>query len=255
MAAFATIPSHSFFIPGHHHGVPQLSKSGTPQARVLRAKSDDEDLPKGLEDAFQQLDNMKALGDDTFTVPEPKTQPDEAFAKALEDIDLKGIEVGTPSPESEAKLYKEMASELEGQSEEDLIASMKEEIEGTSIGGTAIPKFDPALKDKFMEKALAEAMAEAEKKADAPIDKSSLLDNKEIMKEIEAVFDKANAKLIKGLEEIREEQVRTRIHMCRIPIYAVRFCYVLISLTFLPFRRCNLRKKVLKETPRRPKIC
>jgi hypothetical protein len=209
IAAFAATPSRSFVIPGQH-AVTQLSKSPSSQAIILFAKSDDDELPKGMEDAFKQLDVMKALGDDTFTVPEPKTEPDEAFAKALQDIDFEGIEADPPPPESEVKLYQEMASELEGKTEEDLIASMKEEIEGTTIGGTALPKFDPTMKDtsKFMENALSEALAEAEKKAGAPIDKSSLLDNKEIMKEIEAVFDKANGKLFKGLEEIREEQVR-----------------------------------------------
>ena len=205
IGALAVVPAINSFVIPTKSKAPSLST----KKRFWHAKSDDEDVPKGMEDAFRQLDAMKALGDDAFAVPEPKIEADAEFAKALEDIDLGEIKTGAASPESEVKLYEEMASEIEGKSEEELIASMKQEIEGTTIGGTVIPKFDPTMRDsnKFMEKALEEAMAEAGKKADAPIDKSSLLDNKEIMKEIEAVFDKANDKLIAGLEEIREEQV------------------------------------------------
>ena len=121
-----------------------------------------------MEDAFKQLDALKSLGNDPFTVPERKTEPDEEFAKRLQEIDLAGIDVDKPPPETEVKLYQDMASEVEGRSEEDLIASMKQEIESKQIGGTEIPAFDPTLKDnnKFMEQALAEGIRVQERVGD-----------------------------------------------------------------------------------------
>ena len=65
---------------------------------------------------------------------------------------------------------------------------------------------------KFMDKAIEEALKEAkERNSDVETtigDKESFLDNKEIMKEIENIFDKANEELLNSLDEIRAEQVR-----------------------------------------------
>ena len=159
-----------------------------------------------MEEAFRQLDELKSLGD-AFSVPEIKKDPDEAFARAMKDLDLKDIEdAEEPSTEAQAALYTDMASELEDMTEIDLIDSLKSDLGGNP---TAFPKFDPTLRetDKLLEKALDEALEEAEKQADVEINKESLLDNKEIMKEIEKIFDKANDELLEGLEEIRAEQV------------------------------------------------
>ena len=172
---------------------------------LLLATSGDDDVSEGMEDAFRQLDELKALGDDNpFAVPEIKTTQDEAFAKAMKDLDLKDIPES--SVESEAGLYQGMASELAGKTEEDLMARIKVELGGGK--DLQIPKFDPTMRetDKMMEKALDEALEEAGKELN--VDKKSLLDNKEIMKEIEKIFDKANAELLSSLEDIRAEQVR-----------------------------------------------
>jgi len=69
----------------------------------------------------------------------------------------------------------------------------------------------PQDTDEFMAKALKEAMKEVEKQNKASgIDprslESSILNDKEMMKEINAVFDKANDQLLEGIKEIREEQ-------------------------------------------------
>ena len=181
--------------------------------RTLRAKADDDEASKGMEEAFKQLDGLKSLGDDSTTVPFLKQTQDEAFAKAMKDLDLKDIEeISSAPPEREAALYTDMISELEGETETDLIDSLKTDMGGKS---TEIPKFDPSLRetDKFMEKALDEALDQAEKLADVEIKKESLLDNKEIMQEIEKIFDKANDELLEGIKEIRTEQVRIHIDM------------------------------------------
>merc|ERR1712238_8762 len=64
--------------------------------------------------------------------------------------------------------------------------------------------------DKFMNKAIEEAFKEAKEQnsnVESTIgDKESFLDNKEIMSEIEKIFDKANEELLEGLEEMRSEQ-------------------------------------------------
>ena len=123
----------------------------------------------------------------------------------MEELDLKGLDdVEPPTPEAEAALFSDMASELAGASEIDLIDNVKAQLGGKK---TEIRKFDPNSREteKFLEKALDEAIEEASSKTS--IDKESLLDNKEIMKEIEAIFERANDQLLEGLEDIRKEQV------------------------------------------------
>ena len=65
--------------------------------------------------------------------------------------------------------------------------------------------------DEFMRRALEEALDDAKIQtqtagAGSSIVDESILDDEEFMKEINAVFDRANEKLIKGVSEIREEQ-------------------------------------------------
>jgi hypothetical protein len=178
--------------------------------RVTRLFSKEDDLPKGMEDAFRQLEDLNSLGGDSFTVPEKKQ--DEAFAKAMQELDLQGIEDAIPSsPEAEAALYSDMAIEISGVSEIDLIDKVKSEMGGSK---TAFPQFDPTVRETemFMEKALDEALDEAKRKGDYIGDKESILDNKEIMKEIEGIFDRANEQLLEGLEDIRSEQVKRNLY-------------------------------------------
>jgi hypothetical protein len=49
-----------------------------------------------------------------------------------------------------------------------------------------------------------------EVKVNNPSISKSILDDKEIMKEIEVIFERGNEKLMASLEEIRTEQVRTQ---------------------------------------------
>jgi hypothetical protein len=186
----------------------------TTTSTLLLAEQQDEEPPStggGMEEAFRQLEELKAIEGDTPPLPERKKKQDAAFAKAMQELNLKDI-VDPPeqaSIESEAQLYKDMASELSETTEMDLVAKVKSDLGGTP---TVMPKFDPTTRDteKFLEQALDQALADAEKEAKTEINKDSLLDNKEIMKEIEKIFDKANAELLQGIEEMREEQVRGR---------------------------------------------
>ena len=176
----------------------------------------------GMEDAFRQLENLSSIDnsdpssgtgfDKTLLQQKKKQKKDEAFAKAMEKLDLKDIleTSSTPevSPESEAELYKDMVSELSSvKSEDELIADLKNDLIGEDgeMLSTSIDTND----EEFMNQAINEALKEAkEQNSDLAMDKESLLDNKEIMSEIEKIFDKANEQLLQGLEEIRSEQVR-----------------------------------------------
>ena len=202
----------SFLDYNHHHPL-FAEKDG----RGSSSSSDDGaggELSKGMEEAFRQLGDLSSLGDDSFAVPERKLKQDEAFAKAMQELDLKGIQdsaegktVPEVTPEAEAALYSDMAAEISNVSEMDLIDDVKSDLGSKET--TLFPSFDPETREseKFMEKALDEALQEAKAKGAAD-DKESILDNKEIMKEIEAIFDRANEQILEGLEEIRAEQVR-----------------------------------------------
>jgi hypothetical protein len=60
--------------------------------------------------------------------------------------------------------------------------------------------------EEFMNQALDEALKEV--KVNKPSSVDSILDDKEIMQEIGAIFERGNDKLMESLEEMRREQVR-----------------------------------------------
>ena len=177
----------------------------------------------GMDDAFRQLEELASLGglddSDGEYDEEKKKRKDEAFARAMKELNLQdiikeeekkeGVQPPASSLESEVELYKDMAEELSvAESEEDIVLDLKEDI----LSATASSASDQAeMTNKLMDKAIDEALVEArEKLADkesVALDKESFLDNEEIMSEIEKIFDKANAQLLEGLEEIRTEQV------------------------------------------------
>lgn len=188
--------------------------------RIFASGGDDESSNgAGMEDAFRELEKLQSLKDED--APERPTgkpkEKDAAFAKAIEELDLKDIlsqvDAETPeksvSPQSEVELYKDMASELDvADSQEDLIAAdFKSDLEMADDDEEgSLPTVDT---QKFMDNAIKEAMKEAKeqnKDVDIADAKESFLDNKEIMSEIEKIFDKANDDLLKELDEIRTEQ-------------------------------------------------
>lgn len=196
----------------------------TNRIRMFAGKDDDDEMGigPGMEDAFKELESLQSLGDEKLPERPSGDKPkekDEVFAKAIEGLDLKDIlskievESGdsastSMSPEAEIELYKDMASELDvASSNEDLIAAdLKNDLELAESNETGVPTVDT---QKFMDKAIREALAEA-KEQDGSVDvddaKEAFLDNKEIMSEIEKIFDKANDDLLEELEEIRVEQ-------------------------------------------------
>lgn len=190
--------------------------AGTTRSFFLAAKSsNDKDIyggkkeggggGMGMEDAFRQLEELTALGDTSSSIENQQKKKEEAFTRAMKELNLQDMidekDLTPPSPESEAELYKDMATELDtAASEEDIVADLKSDILTATKPNT----------DELMGRAIDEALQEAQKQAGGEVvmDKESLLDNEEIMSEIEKIFDKANAQLLEGLEEIRTEQVR-----------------------------------------------
>ena len=217
LVLLVTLPlSDAFHVPSSSSSVRSLVSKH--RIRIFAEKDDGEmNFGPGMEDAFKELESLQSLGDENL--PERTGKPkekDEAFATAMEGLDLQEIlskaEVQSTktSPESEVELYKDMASELDvASSEEDLIAAdFKNDLELAESNEAGVPTIDT---QKFMDKAIKEALAEA-KEQDSSVnvdkEKEAFLDNKEIMSEIEKIFDKANDDLMEEIEEIRVEQVR-----------------------------------------------
>jgi len=228
-----------YFVSAFH--VPSLSTSTSTslwnknqqqrrrQLTQFRAGNKDDNDGKmsgpGMDNAFRELEALQSLEDGMLERPTEKPkEKDEIFTKAMDDLDLKDIlstvaeEDVDPPPESEIELYKDMASEVDAASSEEklIVADFKSDLLLADDGddeididnnNDGVPTLDT---DKFMDKAIEEALKEAkEKNSDVEStigDKESFLDNKEIMSEIEKIFDKANEELLEGLEEIRSEQ-------------------------------------------------
>ena len=216
--AALTEPSRGFGIPSHRIATQVASAS---RFRVLQAKDDDEDVSKGMEDAFKQLEGLKSLGDGS-EIPDKKKK-DEAFAKAMDELDLQDVTPPPVTPELEVKLYEDMVTEVADKDDEDLYSDVLADISGNPKGFAKpssskqmiIPDFDPKQQgtEEMMNKALEEALSEAKARGNVEIDTESLLNDKDIMKEIEVIFDRANDQLMAGLQEIRTEQVCHMVHI------------------------------------------
>lgn len=183
----------------------------------LNAKEDSEDsedVDAGMAEAFRQLDSLDSLGesddaDSASPLPDGIAKVDTTeLEEASSTQDL--------SPEKEVQMYKNMMeSDLEGQSEDDLYSDVLKDM-GANAEKTpksARLSVDQATltpneedTEEFMNQALEEAVKEVN--VNNPSISKSVLDDKEIMKEIEEIFERGNEKLMESLEEIRQEQVR-----------------------------------------------
>lgn len=200
----------------------------------LRSKSrgENEDDRTGMEDAFSSLNDLSSLGSNDDTAKESKTN-----IKA--DIDLlKNLDTSSEkSSEDEIKLYTNMMQELEAEGEDGIYDNILDELsvsedksKSTRVFkdadgiGSLVDDEDEILTavdisqdtDDLMKKALEEAMKEVSVKTSENIDDidkeivslpESILNDEEMMKEINAIFDRANEKLLDGISEIRQEQV------------------------------------------------
>jgi hypothetical protein len=198
-------------------------RTGNARQIVMRARSDngdadgDEDntIVPGMADAFRQLGDLDSLGDGEEA--KPASQPIKKATLSSPDESLPSVEPAPP--EKEVQMYKAMVKDLEQQNEDDLYSNVLADMGGSA--GPKEPQASPTTSvdviesgttlgetDDFMNQALNEAMKEV--KLNNPSIAESILDDKEIMKEIEVIFERGNEKLMASLEEIRKEQVRTQ---------------------------------------------
>lgn len=186
-----------------------------------KESGDGGDIP-GMADAFRQLDKLGSLDESVAPVPsKPAGSTARGFSAQSKAIRTPPTEPVTP--EKEAQQYTDMVKELESNSNDELYSTVLADMGGRkqrSVAGetentipaqgsvdtaTSVPP-SGADTQAFMDQALAEAMKEV--KINNPSMAASILDDKEIMKEIEAIFERGNDKLLQNLEEIRKEQVR-----------------------------------------------
>lgn len=184
-----------------------------PSARVKATSCQsriDDDLngtDDSMDDSFRRFEQLIASENDRF----PSSQ-------TLQELNLTiQAEDGTETTlMSEMALFKGMLSELSETTETEVIANLKNELVGFTTASRNSSDVGRSETEIFLEVALDQALKEAEIKAQIGIDKESLLENKEIMEEIEKIFEKANLELMEGIEEIRREQVRTHMHHLKV---------------------------------------
>jgi hypothetical protein len=200
----------------------------------------------GMGNAFQSLDDLSALDFGVVEdVVQPNKV--SKTIKADEGL-LKELNVGSVSRDDdddntssldEVKLYKEMYEEIETEGEDgvyddilsdlnadssnnndkastisettiltdaDGIGTLNDDQEGTL---TAVEISQDT--EKFMKIALEEAIDDVKLKSTSDIEAAlpdDILNDKEIMKEIDAIFEKANDKLLDSIADMKKEQVR-----------------------------------------------
>ena len=213
-AAFVRSPSNPIFSRYKEF----VFTPGRDSAVKIWAKDGDEDDKEGMKQAFDALNELSELD----------LSDESPLSKALEERRNKKESeksTNTESPEEELKLYSEMYAELEDKGEDEMYGDILSELEGEKSESKTVEVemdeviesfedideigdvFSEESQNDFMDRAIAEALKEAKESAPGKLS-DSILDDAEIMKEIEKVFDDANKKLLESVEEMRKEQVR-----------------------------------------------
>jgi hypothetical protein len=122
--------------------------------------------------------------------------PSNAENKKVQKVDTSGKGFGTPKTSSPAKPLDD-ADGIGALSKDD-----KDQLTAVELSGDT---------DEFMRRALEEALDDAKDQTETLAGKANIIDesilqDEEFMREINAVFERANEKLLEGVSEIREEQ-------------------------------------------------
>lgn len=169
---------------------------------------DEEDEPSGvgMERAFQQLERLSFLPNETTNSNINNTTKIQASVQ-----DLPPSQATTP--EQEVEIYKNMVQELEQTTEEDLYSTVLQDMGGTSSKDNdneqptekqPTEKQQPKTSADLLNQALAEALQQVQVNNPSAVD--SILDDPVLLNEIDAIFERGNAKLLEGLEAVRREQ-------------------------------------------------
>jgi hypothetical protein len=178
-------------------------------SRISITRLDSSNEENYMERAFAKLNDLDSIDADF-----------EINNKIMEDV-MKGVDLQmeSPSAEEELKLYRELYNDLD-QDDDALLEVVKKEIEiQATIAGCVestdeqLPTMirldnadiaDDAASNEFLNQALEQAMREIQPRGELS---QMIRQDKDLMKEIEAIFDKGNDQLLANLEEIRNEQV------------------------------------------------
>jgi hypothetical protein len=201
-----------------------------------------------MKDAFRQLDALESIGDlDTSSSSEKGSSSSSSKSPPSVKSIISSPMIQPPfttvplaetaPPEKQVQVYTEMVKELEQLDQEELYSDVLADMGGDPSTMTAsksksllsslsdisdVPSsLSESDTEKFMNQALQEALQEAAAKAkDSKAAgggskiADSVLNDKEIMKEIEQIFERGNDQLMESIEEMRAEQVCTRMFVC-----------------------------------------
>lgn len=205
------------------------------QSKQEGNKGDDR---QGMEDAFKSLDALSSLDFDDLKEEKLGKTSIQASGDSLESIIDGGSNIDERSSPEDLKLYKDIVQELETEGEDGIYENIMGEMTSSSSSsssknsksndkkvlsdadglGTLSKEDDETLTaveisndtDELMKRALQEAMEEVtsetstDGKAALP---DSILNDKEMMDEINAIFDRANEQLMESISDIKDEQV------------------------------------------------
>lgn len=224
--------------------------------RFSKENADTEDDDRtGMDEAFKSLDALSSLdmNDLKDDIGVDKGNKSTTNLKADENI-LKDVSSSESSnsvdDQDKVKIYTEIVEELENEGEdgiyENIMGDLKDSPTSSStksvladadgIGSIGQDENEETLTaveisqdtDEFMKRALEEAMDEVKLKSseDGKGDTKlpeGILDDAEMMKEINAIFDRANEKILDSIAEMKDEQVRNQV-MFRIHFQDRTFC-------------------------------
>lgn len=195
-------------------------------SRISVTRLDSSNEEDFMEMALAKLNDLDSI-DATF----------EINTIVIEDA-MKGVDLQmeSPSTEEELKLYRELYNDLD-QDNDALLEAVKKEIEIQATIARSEPSTeeqpptmirqlntdnsnnaDNLASSDFLQQAMEQAMREIQPRVPGELSQT-IRQDKDLMKEIEAIFDKGNDQLLANLEEIRREQVCTWILPC------VSFCH------------------------------
>ncbi len=227
-------------LPKNTISIIQSKYSASKQHKRLAKQNEEEekDDRTGMNDAFKSLDALSSLdfGNDKKATT-TNLKADEQILK-----DVNSSSGGSSDDQEEVKLYTEMVEELESDGEDGIYENIMGDMKDSSSSSSSSPA--PSVlsdadgigsvlgqdeneetltaveisqnTDEFMKRALEEAMDEVKLKStnenndgkNAKLPKG-ILDDAEMMKEINAIFDKANEKILDSVAEMKAEQVST----------------------------------------------
>lgn len=208
---------------------------------LLQAKEDENanDDRQGMEDAFESLDGLSSLEFGDLKEEKLEKTSIKASDDLFESLGETDSSIDENSSPEELNFYKEIVEELETEGKDGIYENIMGEM--TSSGSSTSSK-EPKSEDKkvlsdadglgslskdeeetltvveisqdtdkLMKRALQEAMEEvtsnSPKKGKGALP-DSILNDKEMMTEINAIFDRANEQLIESISDIKDEQAK-----------------------------------------------